>query len=220
MFKDNFKIKQERCLICFQPIHREVFLITMVANPHICIHCFRKFKVIYKKTRLENCCLTILYQYTDFFKSLLFQYKGQYDYALAKVFLDPYIYELHKQYSDFIVAPCPSSRLQNEKRGFAPMEEIAKTLKLPLFTGLCKLDEYKQSDQHYKVRDKIKDHIGIQGGEILVNKKVLLIDDVLTSGNTLKTCVALLKGYHPKQVDILVLSVGVRLRNLSSESSF
>ena len=50
------------------------------------------------------------------------------------------------------------------------------------------------------------DKIGIHNGEELKGQKVLIIDDVITSGSTLKAIVTLVLKYEPAKVELLVLS--------------
>ena len=47
----------------------------------------------------------------------------------------------------------------------------------------------------------LKDHMDVKG------KKLLLVDDVMTSGNTIKTCIQLLETLQPKKIDYFVLAV-------------
>ncbi|MEE1284942.1 MAG: phosphoribosyltransferase, partial [Acutalibacteraceae bacterium] len=52
--------------------------------------------------------------------------------------------------------------------------------------------------------------------EILKDKKVLIIDDVLTSGETLKACLMLVLSAQPKYVELLVLSTKQDLKELEN----
>lgn len=45
---------------------------------------------------------------------------------------------------------------------------------------------------------------------VKIPDKVLIIDDVLTSGNTVKTCINLVKKGGAKRVKVLVLSIVCR----------
>lgn len=220
MYSDYHRFKSHDCLICFKPIDHQFFLLSLIANPSICIDCFRKLNVLNEKSRFDGCDICFLYEYNEFFRALLFQYKGQYDIALAPVFLSYFLMELRHRYSNCIAACCPSSKDQNERRGFAPMEEIAKTLNLPLFTGLIKIGDYKQADQPFRKRKEIYDHIAVVGGNDLYQKEILLIDDVMTSGHTLKACLDQLRKFSPKKIDILILSCRKHRKTLSSENSF
>lgn len=86
------------------------------------------------------------------------------------------------------------------------MEEIAKNLKLPLFTGLYKNCEYKQTNQRYEQRELVRNVIAIRDEHILENKDILLIDDVMTSGNTIMACINCLEKAKPQSIRVLVLA--------------
>lgn len=206
MYQSYFKIKQNECLICFNRVDKQEFLLSYKANPCVCLSCFNKFNVLFKKDMFNGYPILYLYEYNDFFKSLLFRYKGQYDIALAKVFLSVYKEKLKRMYRDHIIVVAPSSKQQNRIRGFKPMYEIAKSLELPIFTGLYKKSEYKQSDQSFENRKNIYDIIDIENEKQLENKKILIIDDVMTSGNTLLSCAKCVEKVRVKSISFLILS--------------
>ena len=52
----------------------------------------------------------------------------------------------------------------------------------------------------------IKKRIGIKNKELLKGKKVLILDDVITSSSTLETCLFLVETCSPKCIELLVLS--------------
>ena len=205
MYK-NIKTKKQNCLICHTPLLKEISLLHLLEHYDICKTCMDGFDVIDRTISFYHHPLRILYSYNDFFKSLLFQYKGQYDYVLKDAFLSLFIRELEEKYKDYIIVATPSSYMDNQKRGFAPMEEIGKTIHSNLFLNLYKKGHYKQSDLSFEERKKAKDKIGIKNGEELKGKKVVILDDVLTSGSTLHACLELVLLYKPKRVELLVLS--------------
>ena len=49
--------------------------------------------------------------------------------------------------------------------------------------------------------------IGLRGGAFLENRKILLMDDVMTSGETIKTCLELIEKEKPQKIEILILSM-------------
>ena len=65
---------------------------------------------------------------------------------------------------------------------------------------------YKQSEQSADNRSNIKNIIEIKNVD-LRDKKILLVDDVITTGNTLKACINLLISKGAKSVKILTLSM-------------
>lgn len=197
---------QQECLICFQDLHKDISLIHFVKDLPVCLSCLKKFEIVDHTISFHHYPLRILYSYNQFFQSLLYQYKGLYDLALKDAFLCLFIDELKEKYKEYIIVVAPSSSKSNELRGFAPMKEIALTIHKQVFLGLYKKEDYKQSDLSYDQRKKVKDKIGIRNKEMLNGKKVLIIDDVITSSATLKTCLDLVKTCHPICIEMLVLS--------------
>ncbi len=114
----------KQCLICHKELNQQQDLFHLVNNSSLCLSCIRKFKIINSDIRIQGYHVKVLYEYDDFFKSLLYQYKGLYDYALKDAFLCSYQSCFHIQYQDYIIAVAPSSFQENEKRGFAPMERL------------------------------------------------------------------------------------------------
>lgn len=205
MYLFNKEVKRE-CLICFHDLYREISLIHMIKDIPICLSCIRKLEINDHVISFHHYPLRILYVYNDFFQSLLYQYKGLYDIALKEVFLCLFLDELKKKYKDYIIVAAPSSNKSNEVRGFSPMEMIASTIHQNVFTGLYKKEDYKQSDLSFNQRKLVKDKIGIKNKEFLKNKKVLIIDDVITSSSTMETCLSLVKTCSPLKIELLVLS--------------
>lgn len=206
MYQNNQKSQQNECLICYDPLLKNISFVHLVKQLPICSHCLNQFQIINKTILFYHYPLNILYNYNEFFKSLLFQYKGLYDYALKDTFLCLFHDQMIKTFKDYIIVVSPSSQEDNLKRGFAPMETIARTISQNVFTGLYKKEKYKQSELRYEERKLVNEKIGIRNGELLKGKKVLIMDDVITSGNTLYTCLSLVLKEKPQSVELLVLS--------------
>lgn len=200
------KPNKQECLICFEDIYKDISLLHMLKEVPICLSCLKKFEINDHTISFHHYPLRILYTYNDFFQSLLYQYKGLYDIALKDVFLYLFKDELKNKYKDHIIVVAPSSSISNERRGFMPVKEIASTIHQNIFLGLYKKEEYKQSDLSYYQRKAVKDKIGIKNKEELRNKKVLIIDDVMTSSSTMETCLSLVKTCSPLSIELLVLS--------------
>lgn len=150
-------------------------------------------------------CLS-LYDYDDYFKGRLFQFKGCFDIVLAKSFIETFINELRLIYHGRLVVPVPSNKEDDEKRGFNHVKEIFKYLGLNVVDCLYKNTTYKQSDQSFDKRINIHKVIEYIDVIDIKNKNILLVDDVITTGNTLKACVKLLRNKGVKSIKILTLS--------------
>lgn len=192
-----------QCLICHQELDIETNLFYYLYHPSLCQQCIQQFEVIDLHLTLQHYPLHILYEYNDFFRKNLYQYKALDDYALKTAFFNSFP-ELKRKYRKYIVVIIPSSKEDNTRRGFCPNEELVKTFSQHIFTGLYKSQKYKQTKQ--KDRTKIKKVLKIKDGYLLTGQKVLIFDDVMTSSNTLQAAIQLVENYHPKKIELLVLS--------------
>lgn len=196
--------KNGQCLICFGSLDDDYNLYSLICHPAICQKCLHSFHRYNQAVAIDSHQATILYYYNDFFKNLLFAYKGKYDYALRDAFLNSYQPNLEKRYRNHVVAVVPSSTHDNKVRGFCPNQAIATTFSATIFKGLYKKTNYKQTSQ--KDRSKVREILAIDQGEILENRKVLIFDDVITSASTIKAAIALIEQYHPDSIEVLVLA--------------
>lgn len=102
--------------------------------------------------------------------------------------------------------PVPSFEKDDVNRGFNHVEEIFKEINLKTCKIIHKIKHVKQAKNNMKER-KIARHVfRISEDEKITGKKVLIVDDVSTTGETLKAIVDLVKGARPKQIKILVMS--------------
>lgn len=193
-----------QCRYCLKDIHHSLDFYQLIYHSVLCSECIHSFEVIEDKKMWNGYSMQILYRYNDFFRSLLFQYKGQYDIALAPCFLDIFYHSLIKEYKDAIFVVLPSSATDNQKRGFCPNETILKEYGFFVFDGLYKDRDYKQTSQ--KDRSAIFKVLKMKEAHRLTNQKVVLFDDVITSGNSLKAALLLVEQCNPKSIEILVLS--------------
>lgn len=100
----------------------------------------------------------------------------------------------------------PSFYKDDIRREFNHVIEAFNCLKLPCLHLVEKIDEYKQADQKYKDRINISKHLKVSDLEKVRNKKILLVDDVITTGSTLKAAISLLKRGGPKDIKILTIA--------------
>jgi len=201
-----------RCLICDNVI-QENFNSLVSESYKICYECFNEFKVRNSKFLIDGIEGCILYYYDDFFKDILYKYKGCYDYVLKDVFITYNLNYLRKKYKKYSIVLAPSNKESEEKRGFSHLEEIFKCFKLPIIKCFYKSKNWKQSDKKLSERKEIQKVIKIDKSCLKGVKRVLIVDDVLTSGSTIKTMISQL----PSNIDKKVLVLSSNCRILANE---
>lgn len=110
-------------------------------------------------------------------------------------------------FSSFILIPLPLEKKRLKWRGFNQAEEIAKELsqflKIPLLEDcLIKIKETSPQIEPSKKERKgnIKGAFLIKNKERIRGKKILLIDDVYTTGAPMEECARLLKEAGAKEI--------------------
>lgn len=101
------------------------------------------------------------------------------------------------------MVPAPSFASKNEKRGFNHVVEMFAPLGLPFVKCLVKTKDVKQADLNFKDRQKIGEALGLIPGTDLRGKKVLFVDDLVTTGATAVSSVKLIKRAGAEEVRIL-----------------
>lgn len=194
------------CKICFKEIKDNSFHNLFFRRNDICEDCFNKFQpkfIHFKHGKVK--CLSI-YHYDLTIKDLLYKYKGCYDIELKSVFLSRYLWYLRLKYYGYKVITLPSYYLDDERRGFNHVKEIAKLLKLPLLEILEKTKDHKQADQNFEGRKKIGKVLKLSHLELIKNQKILIMDDVHTTGSSIDAAINLIKEGKPKKIEVLVVA--------------
>lgn len=193
------------CKICFKDINDISLFHFVHNNVKICDECFNKFKVIDKELEIEGVKGEIIYEYDDFFRELLYKYKGCDDYELKDVFLDRRRL-LKYRFKNYTLINAPSNESEDKRRGYNHVVEMYRCLGLEIISPIYKNVEFKQSDLSSSEREKVSTRLSIKDDVNLNDKKILIVDDVLTTGNTLKAMINLIKTKNPKSVRFLVMA--------------
>lgn len=181
----------------FSVTHKEVCL---------CDSCSRKFVPKFREFKVDGIKGLAIYDYDETIRSYLYQFKGCFDIELANVFLERYYSELSINYSGYKIVPVPSFYEDDEIRGFNHVEEIFKKLNLPILKLIRKTSHFKQAEHSGNSRIDIKEHLVLTNHDSIKGTKILLVDDVFTTGSTVRTCIKLLKELNPKSIKVLVMS--------------
>ena len=201
-----------KCLIC-NNVLEENFSSLFCEEMKICYKCFNCFERRDSKFEIEGVKGIILYKYNKFFRDVLFRYKGCYDYALKDIFLSYKKEFLKRKYKGYHIVLAPSNRGSENKRGFNHLEEIFKCLDIPIIKCFKKTKKWKQSDKKREERTTIQNVIKIDKPCLIGVKRVLIVDDVLTTGSTIKTLISQL----PTSIDKKVLVLASNCRIVANE---
>ena len=172
----------------------------------LCHSCYASLQPKIQRFRVKGARAYALFPYSETFRSMLFQYKGCGDIELAPAFIGHVIPYFRFWFLGYSFVPVPSSKEHDEKRGFNQIGELLRFYDLPVIDVLRKPFLHKQSDMSVKDRGKVKDLLRIVHPEKVEGKKVVLVDDVYTTGATCSSCVELLKKAKAKAVKVLVLA--------------
>lgn len=114
-----------------------------------------------------------------------------------------------------MILPIPLHFKRLQERGFNQSEKLAKgitaILNISLETNLLRriVDTPHQTDLSRKQRqENIKNAFQVEDPEILLGKRILLVDDVYTTGSTIDACAKVLKEAGAKKVYFSVAATG------------
>lgn len=108
----------------------------------------------------------------------------------------------------FLIVPIPLHRSRERWRGFNQAKEIAieisKSINIPLDSENLfrakKISPQVEMSDYQKRAENIKNAFRIKNPEIFRDKKIILVDDVYTSGATMEECAKLLKESGAKEI--------------------
>lgn len=156
--------------------------------------------------KVDTYQATAIYEYNSFIRKLIYQFKGCYDYELKDVFLECYYRFIKLHYYSYYIIPIPSYEPDDEERGFNHVQEIFKTLGLKTLNILIKKEKHKQATSTLKERNEVHKVLAIKKPINLSGKKVLIVDDIYTTGATIKSAINLIEKLHPKTIKILTIA--------------
>ena len=172
----------------------------------LCRECQNKLVPHFESFEIEGIEGLSIYEYDDNFKSLLYQFKGCYDIELAPIFLNNFKKELHLMYYNYVLIAAPSYYKEDENRGFRHIEEMFKCINLQIYYPIKKIKPFKQAENKRRTRKQIGHYLVLEKPDLIKDKNVLIVDDVSTTGSTLKAIINLVREAKPRKIKILVVS--------------
>lgn len=208
---DQSNQKTRICKVCFKNIENEPTIHNLLSkNVSICHDCLLELKPAFNEFKFEGIkCLNIFY-YNEKVQEILYQFKGCKDYELRTIFLEYYKNYLNYKFNGYIMVPAPSAEESDEERGFNHVEEMFSILDLKMEKCIHKTKRVKQANLTAEERQNIRDFLAIDDVDFS-GKKVLIVDDVFTTGSTVKSMINLVRQKHPKNIKVLLMSKTIDL---------
>lgn len=157
-----------------------------------------------------------IFMYCGTIRSVLLNYKfndNAYLYKTLTNFLLKNQKFVKKIKSYDIIIPVPLSKNRRKERGYNQSELIAKEISLKTQIKMDKtcLKKIKnvlaqstlnKEDRYQNIEGAYK----IQNNNLLKNKKVLLLDDIFTTGSTVNECSKQIQKANPKKIGVLTIA--------------
>lgn len=185
-------IKGETCRICGRSLQ---FLESAHVKEGMCYDCQKwedeeEWKGILQSNQS-------LFLYNDFLKETIarFKYRGDYNIAAAFVYFLPKDFGKNK-----VVMPIPLSDERLYERGFNQVEAVLFYAKVPYVNGLVRIHSEKQSKKTRKQRLQIGNIFKIEQKEAVIAQDIILVDDIYTTGATLRNAAKVLKEAGAKSI--------------------
>ena len=156
------------------------------------------------------------FKYEGIIRETILKYKFQDNSYLYKTFTNFFI--KNKKFCRFlenydIIMPVPISKKRNKERGYNQSTliatELSKILNLELVINCLKktqnvIEQSKLSKE--KREENIKGVYSLINEEKLKNKKILLVDDIFTTGSTVNECCKMLQIVEPSEITVLTIA--------------
>lgn len=189
-----------RCSLCRLNIDRATFL---------CSHCLENLK---KEAYLKNTeNYYYVFYYDEKIRELIADYKLRNRKALGidlAYLIRKSLEKLIKEEQIDVVIPVPISKNREKERGFNQVEYILDILKIEYL----KIVRIKNTKHMYSMKDYNKRRKNVEQAFLseldLSNKRVLLVDDIVTSGATINAISEELNKRN-KNIDIKVFSIAI-----------
>lgn len=173
----------------------------------ICPYCKSKIK----RVKNQDDILSYGY-YGGVLKELILSFKYDKNFTAGNVISELLLNLIYENKIEFeVIYYVPMSKSSIKKRGFNQCEIIAKnlskSLNIPVSYSLIKVKDTREQkrlskEERYK---NIKDAFKVKENNIK-GKRVLLIDDVVTTGATLLECKKTLENYDIEEITILTIA--------------
>ena len=194
------KIEGETCRICCRPFAQ---LDEKFRKGDLCNDCFRWEEDSEWQGFLEKN--HSLFHYNEFLKEVIATYKFRGDYVIARVFAPFFKEELTKMRPELLV-PIPLSDERLYERGFNQAVAFINESGYSPVEILTRIHSEKQSKKSRSERIHLPQVFNLAPEINVQGKRIVLIDDIYTTGSTLRHAAKLLKTAGAVSIQSLTLA--------------
>lgn len=199
-------MQTKTCKVCF----KEFYSSLLTEERFVCDKCYRDMNPIFKKIKIDEVNGLAVYPYNDKLKDIIYRYKACGDIELKNVFFDKIARIIKIIFHDYYIVTIPSNKNEDEIRGFNHVKEAFNIFGLEQIDLIRKKINFKQSSLSLHERSEAKDRFELANKIDLSGKKILLCDDIITSGSSMSACIKLIKKLNPKKIKLLSISINCR----------
>lgn len=151
-----------------------------------------------------------IYVYNDFLKDIFARFKFRGDHELVFAFQTAFQTTFTQLYhaEPYTIVPIPLSKERLYERGFNQSEALASLLHQPISHFLERPHFEKQSKKSRQERIHSENIFTLKKGSNVKGRTILLIDDIYTTGTTIRHAAAVLREAGAKSVSALTLIRG------------
>ena len=191
-----------KCKLCEKNIDTLSLYELLFNKDVLCKKCRDSLKMKRRIYHTKDYDVEYFYDYNKPFETLLLQYKECYDEALYDAFLYKIDTYINIKYFNYHIIYAPSSIYKKQLRGFDHLRKMFESVNLKEVKGLKVKNELDQKHKTYFERQKMIDNFIYDGDN---HDRVLIVDDVYTTGSTINGIYRAIKPYF-KHIKVLVLA--------------
>ena len=144
-------------------------------------------------------------------KSMKYHYHPEYGEMLGKLAAKEF--SLHGFFEGIdAIVPIPLARQRQHQRGYNQSYEIAKGIHkvtgIPIVDNAVRRTSFNKSQArstHLEREANVENAFELISADVIRNRNILLVDDIVTTGATMRTCLQQLQKAQPKKLSIFCL---------------
>ncbi len=195
-------IGKDRCPVCGKPAYQDNLL-------KRCSYC--KNKSFYFKKAISPL------EYTGLLRKVIYRFKYEAKPYLYKSFGEFMIASLKQESIENIdlIVPVPLHRSRKAERGYNQAELLARYLSSKLNIALdsknlirTKATKIQNKLLRHEREENIKDAFRVKASGVFKDKRILLVDDIFTTGATVNECARVLMECGANEIYVITIATG------------